>query len=219
MKTLYSTPDAKHYGMHDIPDDWIIESNKLCQYFKDHISDSVLCFATPATKGGWRKGYSWRGNFRVTIQFKNNRKYGPKIKFTKYIRGNKIVNYGDNDTFTYKVEDLRSFWDKIKGKINLAECGERILTIYRDSGLIPQGVSKRHSKKVRENFNREDRKYYQNPDLIEFVGKMMSRYIRRYSQCPKCDARGFQETILGYVCNKCQCSYIDIAHPHHWENT
>jgi hypothetical protein len=92
----------------------------------------------------------------------------------------------------------------------------RILSLYRESGLIPKRVARRHKDILKKSFlaagvqmKRTDHYYRLTKEGYNHLAKLSGNYISRWAKCPKCGKTGFEESILGWNCENCNAVWED----------
>ena len=153
----------------------------------------------PATKGGWKVGYLFNGNYKVVIE--------PVIHI--YAGDKSYIIKG----YVKSVKDILALWDKQKDRLIIAMDGKRYVELYRRSGLIPNHITKKHSNKMKNLFGNDY--LYTNKDSHLVLNKLAYGYIRKYSICPFCQSKGMEEVVFGIVCPNCKAYWDDMVN-HKW---
>ena len=181
--------------IHKFPKKWFEQGQKMSKEIAEMINADVRVNAYVAYKGGWKAGYRTKGNVSVYISWPNS-----TSKWNQY--STPIKYFGK-----YDLVKIKKWWMKNHAENRAKEYVRVfILELYRDSGLIPKRVAKRHNSKMLERFG----KGYLKTRAGQ-VGLMTScnRYLKRFAKCPKCGKRGgFAEEIQGITCPYCE-SYWD----------
>lgn len=141
------------------------------------------------------------------------------VRFT-YPSDNGIKRYSF-ETKTYygkpSFDKIRTwYYNHVKPELNKTTQWIEILSYYRESGLIPKKVVRRHQNIMYSKFGTQ---YRNNPEARKYLTKLCFRYIKKYAHCPYCDNKGFEESILGLECNNCDWYWynLDVRNAR-WEN-
>jgi len=214
-----------------IPREWMTEAHKLESSTGDYFRNSSIDVnVRPATSGGPRVGYQWRGRFLVTtkpIYFNGRGDFPTRHKkvFRRYFKSERLVEYIDRQpVFDHRDIYLKVInWidNTVKPAISKLRHASYLLALHRDSGLIPDAVSKRHGNLLKERYSKQDvnrrgepvdRYYvdYADDDTRHTIHTLAINYIRLYATCPKCGSKGFIESILGWNCTNCDYAVYDI---------
>ncbi len=184
--------------------EWVREYHEMARVYRAEIVNAlpsgIEVFVHAAISGGPNVGYSFGGNFCVTLSAET---YGigsgtvPSIK--RYIKGRDL-------------EAARKMYDKKSQELRTFAQACKMVKIYRKMGIIPKSVAKRHANILRKEFPGEDMKH--NPAVLTRLMRLFDKYMRNQAECPQClKKKTFQETILGWSCGNCSHTLYDINDP------
>ena len=202
MKPLQNKSAADERGIHKPPQEWF----EMARVFQTEIYHHVCRHGVdvevfPAYKGGRKHGYFWAGNYRLEFMpWTYGMSTQPNI-YKRYCKGRSI-------------ERVRRIWDNIEAKVRTEARGFELVAIYRKSGLIPPHIAKAHAARLKKDFPKLD--YYHDPALQARLHMMLTFYLRHYAECPKCKSKGFEECLLGWMCENCRYTLEDVGRELTW---
>jgi len=153
------------------------QTRSLLAEMNEHCPRWAVLSLYPAVKGGWKRGYTWNGNYRLTIYpFRYGRTSRPERVYKTYIKGG-------------SMEKMRQAIDRAeKYGILLESEFYYLLCLYRD-GINDRRFSKRVMKSVREKFPHDKARGWRfSPDAQKY---MLDRAFRLMFR------RGWTEEIDG----------------------
>jgi len=212
-KTLKSIANEK--GYHDIPQEWLEQVRHIAIDFEQYVSPSINVKASIALRGGWKVGYTWHGRVRLSFSPNvYNLRNNPPMSH-KYIKLDKIGSFGKEETFIHTIAQLQKAWDSVKDRINIYEQGARIISLYRNSGIVKKKVARKISQQAKEKYGVKDQfgrvsiDYYTDKELQRFLLHKFT--MRLYnSSCPHCGTgKPWSETICGWECKECGAQLND----------
>ena len=202
-------------------DEWNAEAKKL-QLELENTIHGMNITVSPAIKGSWKSGYTWRGRFKIEVTprlFGNTHPpvHGITTTAKRYFQAKNTVEYIEGSPVYSRFDILKPAWKWLKhleDKWSPVRQAAYLVAIYRQSGLIPHSVAVRHGRRVRLLFGETDkhgRVYinYAREDVRAALRLLSTNYLRLHAKCPTCAGKGFQETILGYACNHCSYEVHD----------
>lgn len=191
---------------HRPDDEWFRQAAKIESELKTYVEKPNLFTLSvyPAYKGGWRKGYTWNGNFKLIL---TPNTYG-RSPGTWATTPKKFYFKGG-------IEEARKLIDVVAPWIGHANYYARLLWMYRESGLLSKGIARLHSKRLKEKYAND---WTRNPEAVREAHEHMARYLRKHAPCPHCNQRGFSEVIWGWQCKHCHRSINDVGIKIYWED-
>jgi hypothetical protein len=165
--------------IHNVPTEWIRSRDKFAAEIHDHLKMFIANHfdyvkVDLAIKGGWKKGYSWAGKYRITVKPSC---YGRNTGYTSAIR----IGYIAED-----IEAARKILDKAASRCETSSRKNRLVMYHREM-LLDKRVSKRHNKLIRDKY---PERWYENLDAIKYGEKLLFRLLAR---------RGWELAIDGYT--------------------
>lgn len=202
----------------DAQREWFAEARRLEAALREYFRGSKIDIAArPACSGGPRVGYTWRGTFVVqcrpqtfgmrlsavpTRHKKTRERRFVSDRVTEYLPGVPVYSYKP------ALVPAIKWIDHISRDLHAIYDASYLISLYRRSGLIPEHVAKKHARRLLQRCGQRDelgRVYvdYADNQARHLVRHLAMRYIFRYSRCPGCGARGFEETSCGFACTRC----------------
>ena len=209
------------FGMSKVPDSWFNQAKKLEQ---EIAHENLIIIVYPAYKGSWRIGYNWQGSFRVDVRmpmFENTNPpvFEKKAVYSRYFISKTIItDLMGEKVYCYKelIPKIQKWLNTVYEKCAPVREASYLVALYRKSGLIPSHIAKKHSQTIKQRYSVVD-EYgrssvdYSQKEVRQTIRFLGTNYIRLYSKCPKCEGKGFVETILGWQCNHCDYYVCDIG--------
>jgi hypothetical protein len=176
---------------YEYPQEWY-DRNRVFSAEIENIKPHYAQFKLRmATKGGWKKGYTWGGKFRLDIYANTYGRLGrPHKNYTTYV--------------TESIEDVRKAFDRAeKYGVRTDSKGFYLICLYRD-GIADSAFSKRVGKSVRAMFPAANGSMpiYDNPEAQRYIQDRAFALLRR---------RGYTEDITGIVAPDGNLTFDDLG--------
>ena len=166
--------------IHRMPECWKENADGLAREVADTIrATGATVSARVMFRGGWRVGYSTKGNYAVTVAWERG---------WKHKNPESVMYRGLPD-----VGRISRWWSKHSRGLYLARTWNTVLGWYRASGLIPPRVAKKHAAILRGSEGEKE----------TIALKLAAKYIIKKAKCPHCGKRGFDEQLMGFECRHC----------------
>ena len=109
--------------------------------------------------------------------------------------------------YSVEPDKVMSYYNKyIKPELKRVDSYIRLLSVYRESGLVPKKVAVRHKRLIEDKYGKMWRMC---EDSLNYANRLCGRYVEKWATCPHCKEKGFQETILGWSCTSCGATWED----------
>lgn len=101
----------------------------------------------------------------------------------------------------------RLYHEQIASEVKHGLLRARLMILYWESDLVPEGIRKQHFDLMEEFFGKECVKSY---TALEFLQEHVRKYIESIAECPHCGCReAFTYYDIGWVCEMCLYTWAD----------